>query len=351
MHKLNFIKIQLIAIFVLLNFNSKSMENSNNGVRVPLAVTVNRDSLCNSCLEEQEENFFDPTRPVGLKDYIGELPDEIKAVIFNIKKMDELAGMDPNINNRILLHGKNGTGKSMLAKIIASETGRVLFEKASFSYVTKYRGSGSKNVRRLFDMAKNCDKSCIIFIDWADGLSYKTIHEANIEYVQACRTFIEKLDESKNNPKLFVILVTDRLDLMHNSVIEQCHLIKIDLPDYEHRLKFLEFHLKDMEGFEVKLDKRTLETLAQGCENFSYSELDNIVEFAVDINFREKSTKMIIDSSVLLKSLKLSQVRYFENHGITNKKNSLQLSSGACFKVGSPIIVIVLACAVYYIFN
>ena len=315
----NFFKIQILSTFLLLSFNSKSMEDSRQQVRIPLAVTVSRNFLCESCREENEENFFDTTKPVELKEYIGDLPDEIKSVIFNIKKLDEGAEMGSRINNRILLHGRNGTGKSMLSKIIASETGRTVFEKAGGSYTNKYKGSGSRSVYRLFDIAKKCGKSCIIFIYWADGIAHKTVREENLEDIQTCLALRVKLNECKNNPKLFVILVTDRLDLIHKGVIEQCHLIQLGLPNYEHRLKFLETSLQEMENFEIKVDKKTLEMIARDSEGFSYFDLEHTIYNTIDF------TDKIIDALVLIKSFKHEKDFCVKYKGLPENNGASQL--------------------------
>ena len=152
----------------------------------------------------------------------------------------------------------------------------------------------------------------------------------------------------QNNPKLFVILVTDRIDLMHKNVVSQCHLIKIDLPNYEYRLKFLENHLQAMDNFEIKVDKKTLELIARQSEGFSYFNLQNITVFAATSNYLEKTPRMIIESSTLINGFKKAKAQCLNSDEVSENNSSLQLLSNEYFKIGSSITVIILACSAFY---
>lgn len=73
------------------------------------------------------------------------------------------------LHRGVLLYGQPGTGKTLLARAIAGESGTNFIYTTGSHFDEMFVGVGAKRVRELFAEAKK-HKPCIIFIDEIDTL-------------------------------------------------------------------------------------------------------------------------------------------------------------------------------------
>ncbi|KNC52931.1 vacuolar protein sorting-associated protein 4, variant [Thecamonas trahens ATCC 50062] len=106
----------------------------------------------------------------------------------------------------ILLYGAPGTGKSFLAKAVASEVDATFMSVSSADIISKWQGESEKLIRELFKMALE-SKPAIVFIDEVDSLAGKrkdderpATRRVKNEFLSACRSFATRRASLSSRP-------------------------------------------------------------------------------------------------------------------------------------------------------
>jgi ATP-dependent metalloprotease len=144
---------------------------------------------------------------------IDEIKGEIEDLIKMIKNPDEYTEKGAKLHKGVLLFGKPGTGKTLLARAIAGEAGTSFLYCTGSAFDEMYVGVGAKRIRELFDEARK-NKPCIIFIDEIDTLlaksrRYGDEHSSSRGTINAMLTEMDGFTSSEN---IIVIGATNHQD-------------------------------------------------------------------------------------------------------------------------------------------
>ncbi len=209
----------------------------------------------------------------------GALPSEVAKLIAVLR--DPARFMQQGLQELpvgVLFKGPVGTGKTMLAKIIASQTGRLMAHEYSSSFITSLQGSGVERIGNLFNEAHKLKAPVILFLDEIDGLANDELKGSEGEAKRAVHELHRQLDMA--GPLIFVIMATNKYDAIPASIKDRFahHTIEVGLPDFSYRLMLLKNFCARAQ---IKAADEFLAQLAMEMEGVSARVLENMVTNAL----------------------------------------------------------------------
>lgn len=215
--------------------------------------------------------------------------EEIKAVIkpyvdkTEYEKMTK-AGMRPV--KGMLLFGPPGTGKTSIARVIASETRMKLFLVNAGEFMNKYVGESERNLANIFKAAKEAAPAIICFDEIESFLTKR--ENADMHYEQKIvNTFLANMDGFNELKDVFVIGTTNQPNLIDPAALRPGRFDKIifvGAPDPEGRTALFKMYLKGKADVEA-LD---IEKLVGSTDRFTGADIKGVCEEAFRNNNYEQ---------------------------------------------------------------
>ncbi|TKJ17543.1 AAA family ATPase [Candidatus Woesearchaeota archaeon B3_Woes] len=215
-----------------------------------------------------------------------------EAVEWPLKNPKDFKKMGITPPRGILLYGAPGTGKTLLAKAVATES------KANFILVkgpellSKWVGESEKAVREIFKKARQTAPT-IIFFDEIDALAPRRgVNQGSHVIESVVNQILTELDGLETLNDVVVLAATNRPDIIDSALLRPGRfdrLILIPIPDKKTREEIFKVHTKGMplEGVDIK-------KLVERTEGYTGSDIEALCrEAAINALRKDMNSKEV----------------------------------------------------------
>ena len=243
-------------------------------------------------LGEKGKVYDDTERKTKIKfdDVAGldEEKEEMIEIVDFLKKPEKFKKMGARVPKGVLLYGKPGTGKTLIAKAIAGEADVPFISMSGSEFIEMFAGLGASRVRKLFEKARKL-APCIVFIDEIDAIgSRRTSNSgAETENNQTLNQLLVEMDGFSSEETIIVLAATNRPEVLDKALLRPGRFdrqITIPVPDLKGRLEILKIHARDKKIS----DDVNLESIAEDTAGFTGAELENILNEAAIVATKNK---------------------------------------------------------------
>ena len=225
----------------------------------------------------------------GLEDTKRELQE---AVEWPLKYPDLYSKIGHKAPKGILLYGPSGTGKTLLAKAVATESEANFISVRGPELMSKWVGESERGIREVFRRARQA-APCVIFFDELDSIARVRGgggEEGEGGTGRIVSQLLTELDGISELHSVVALAATNRPDMIDPALLRPGRFDKIVFvsnPDAKTRSKILEIHTKGKSlGSDVDLEK-----IAATTDKLSGAEVSSVVNTAVSIVLHEYLAK------------------------------------------------------------
>ena len=236
-------------------------------------------------IEQSKAKRFDKetAEKVTFEDVAGidEAENELVEIVDFLRNPDKYTRLGGTAPKGVLLVGAPGTGKTLLARAVAGESGVPFFSMSASEFVEMIVGVGAARVRDLFKQAR-ANAPAIIFIDELDSIGrsrgqYDFVGASEQE--QTLNQLLTEMDGFSSKEGIIVLAATNQPDILDKALLRAGRFdrrVVVNSPDKIGRIAILKVHARNVpleEGF-------SYEEIATATPGFTGADLKNLVNEA-----------------------------------------------------------------------
>ena len=232
----------------------------------------------------------------------------MQAVTWPLKHAEIFGRYDIQPTRGILLYGKSGTGKTLLAKALAHESGVNFISVQSSNVLSRYLGESERALKDIFRVAKQAAPS-IIYFDEIESLFPERGGSSQFASTEARLTsqFLAEMRGIEELNGVTVLAATNRIDLIDKSLLSSGIFdlkLELPMPDSKSRAEILSILLRK----KPLADDVNIEALSAMTENFSGGDISLLCRRASVIALKRDMNNFVMrfsDFDSALRGLKL----------------------------------------------
>jgi len=255
-------------------------------------------------LEVKMDNFIEALKevePSGIREVFTEIPnvrwsdvgglEEIKrelqeAIEWPLKYADVFKYTNISPLKGIIIYGAPGTGKTLLAKAVATESQANFISIKGPQLISKWVGESEKGIREVFKKARQASP-CILFLDELDALAPSRSNSSDSHVSErVISQLLTEMDGIEEMRGVVVLAATNRLDMIDPAILRPGRidlLLEMPIPDEPIRLAIFKIHTNGKPvGADVDLSK-----LAQITEGYVGADIEFICRRASILAIRD----------------------------------------------------------------
>ena len=298
-----------ISVMILGN----SMDFKINKVSPKSVVKIDRSTVLNILSETEVDRKIRVTY-----EEVGGLGTKIKAMREIVElplrhpELFSTLGIEPH--SGILLYGPPGCGKTLIAKVLASESEANMYSINGPEIMNKYYGETEARLREIFKEAKDNSPS-IIFIDEIDAIAPKREEAYGDVEKRVVAQLLALMDGLTERGNVIVLGATNRPESVDPALRRPGRFdreVEISVPNEDGRLEILQIHTR---GMPISEDVN-LKNLASELHGYTGADIKSLCREAAMKSIRRYLPEIDLESekipSEILKSMEIRWMDFYD---------------------------------------